>query len=82
MLVDVIFSGESLFQGQRSPWELTLTEPVPDIFEFVPLIDQKIVLKAKIKYLQLKLRVFLAADIVAMVTCYITRVTAICLPLI
>ena len=78
----MIFSGESLFQGQRSPWELTLTEPVPDIFEFVPLIDQKIVLKAKIKYLKLKLRVFLAADIVAMVTCYITRITAIFLPLI
>ena len=30
----------SLFEGQKSPWELTLTEPVPEIFEFVPLIGQ------------------------------------------
>ena len=28
----------SLFAGQKRPWELTLTEPVPEIFEFVPLI--------------------------------------------
>jgi len=26
---------------QKSPWELTLTEPVPEIFEFAPLIGQK-----------------------------------------
>ena len=31
----------SLFEGQKSPWELTLTEPVPEIFKFVPLIGQK-----------------------------------------
>jgi len=31
----------SLFEGQKSPWELTLTEPVPEICEFVPLIGQK-----------------------------------------
>ena len=31
----------SLFEGQKSPWELTLTEPVPEIVEFVPLIGQK-----------------------------------------
>ena len=31
----------SLFEGQKGPWELTLTEPVPEIFEFVPLIGQK-----------------------------------------
>ena len=36
-----VFSGESLFEGQKSPWELTLTEPVPEIFELVPLICQK-----------------------------------------
>ena len=31
----------SLFEGQKSPWELTLTEPVPEIVEFVPLIGPK-----------------------------------------
>ena len=31
----------SLFKGQKCPWELPLTEPVPEIFEFVPLISQK-----------------------------------------
>ena len=31
----------SLFEGQKSPWELTLTERVPEIFESVPLIGQK-----------------------------------------
>jgi len=31
----------SLFERQKSPWELTLTEPVPEIFEFVLLIGQK-----------------------------------------
>ena len=30
-----------LFERQKSPWELTLTEPVPEIFEFVPLIGHK-----------------------------------------
>ena len=43
-----IFSGESLFEGQKSPWELTLTEPVPEIFEFVPLIGQKDIFHPKI----------------------------------
>ena len=37
----VICSGEILFEGQKSPWEFTLTEPVPEIFEFVLLINQK-----------------------------------------
>ena len=36
-----MFSGESLFERQKSPWKLTLTEPVSEIFEFVPLIGQK-----------------------------------------
>ena len=34
------------------------------------------------KRLKLKLRVFLAGHIVAMVTCYIKRITATCLPMI
>ena len=33
---DAIFSGESLFQELESPWELTLTEPVPEVVEFRP----------------------------------------------
>ena len=33
---DAIFSGESLFQEPESPWELTLTEPVPEVVEFRP----------------------------------------------
>ena len=37
----VICSGEILFEGQKSPLEFTLTEPVQEIFEFVPLINQK-----------------------------------------
>ena len=28
--------GESLQQERESPWELTLTEPVPEAFEFSP----------------------------------------------
>jgi len=36
-----IFSGESLLQARKSPWELMFTKPVPEIFEFVPLIGQK-----------------------------------------
>ena len=31
---DVIFSGESLLQEPESPWELTLTEQVPEVVEF------------------------------------------------
>ena len=31
---DAIFSGESLLQELESPWELTLTEPVPEMVEF------------------------------------------------
>ena len=33
---DAIFSGESLLQEPESPWELTLTEPVPEVVEFRP----------------------------------------------
>ena len=33
---DAIFSGESLLQELKSPWELTLTEPVPEVIEFRP----------------------------------------------
>ena len=33
---DAIFSGESLLQELKSPWELTLTEPVPEVVEFRP----------------------------------------------
>ena len=31
---DAIFSGESLLQELKSPWELILTEPVPEVVEF------------------------------------------------
>ena len=31
---DAIFSGESLLQVLNSPWELILTEPVPEVIEF------------------------------------------------
>ena len=34
LLADAIFSGESLFQELKSPWELILTEPVPEVVEF------------------------------------------------
>ena len=30
------FSGESLLQELKSPWELILTEPVPEVVEFRP----------------------------------------------
>ena len=33
---DAIFSGKSLLQELRSPWELILTEPVPEVVEFRP----------------------------------------------
>ena len=33
---DAIFLGESLLQELKSPWELTLTEPVPEMVEFRP----------------------------------------------
>ncbi len=31
---DAIFSGESLLNVLKSPWELILTEPVPEVVEF------------------------------------------------
>ena len=31
---DAIFSGKSLLQELKSPWELSLTEPVPEVVEF------------------------------------------------
>ena len=31
---DAIFSGKSLLQELKSPWELILTEPVPEVVEF------------------------------------------------
>ena len=31
---DAIFSGESLLKVLKSPWELILTEPVPEVVEF------------------------------------------------
>ena len=40
---DVIFSGDAIFsvksldQEQESHWALTLTKPVPEAFEFLPL---------------------------------------------
>ena len=33
---DAIFSGESLLQELQSPWELILTELVPEVVEFRP----------------------------------------------
>ena len=33
---DAIFLGESLLQELNSPWELILTEPVPEVVEFRP----------------------------------------------
>jgi len=33
---DGIFMGESLEQERESPWALTLTDPVPEAFEFSP----------------------------------------------
>ena len=33
---DAIFLGESLLQELTSPWELILTEPVPEVVEFRP----------------------------------------------
>ena len=33
---DGIFMGESLQQERESPWALTLTDPVPEAFEFSP----------------------------------------------
>ena len=40
-MMQYLILGESLFQGQKSPCELTLTEPVPEMFELVQLIGQK-----------------------------------------
>ena len=33
---DAIFLGDSLLQELKSPWELILTEPVPEVVEFRP----------------------------------------------
>ena len=33
---DAIFWGESLLLELKSPWELILTEPVPEVVEFRP----------------------------------------------
>ena len=33
---DAIFLGESLLQELKSPWELILTKPVPEVVEFRP----------------------------------------------
>ena len=33
---DAISLGESLLQELKSPWELILTEPVPEVVEFRP----------------------------------------------
>ena len=33
---DAIFLGESLLQELQSPWDLILTEPVPEVVEFRP----------------------------------------------
>ena len=33
---DTILLGESLLQKLKSPWELTLTKPVPEVVEFRP----------------------------------------------
>ena len=33
---DAIFLGESLLQELKSPWELILNEPVPEVLEFRP----------------------------------------------
>ena len=33
---DATFLGESLLQELKSPWELILTEPVPEVVEFHP----------------------------------------------
>ena len=38
---DAIFWGESLLQELKSPWELILTKPVPEVVNSVPLIGQK-----------------------------------------
>ena len=34
--MQLIFLGESLLQEPKSPWELILTEPVPEVVEFHP----------------------------------------------
>ena len=36
---DAVFLGESLLQDRKSPWVLIITEPVPDVLEFRPLIQ-------------------------------------------
>ena len=34
--MQLIFLGESLLQELKSPWELILTKPVPEVVEFRP----------------------------------------------
>ena len=34
--MQLIFLGESLLQELKSPWELILIEPVPEVIEFRP----------------------------------------------
>ena len=34
--MQLIFLGESLLEELKSPWELILTEPVPEVVEFHP----------------------------------------------
>ena len=36
---DAVFSGESLLQERESPWAITLTEPVPEAFQFLSVLD-------------------------------------------
>ena len=38
---NAIFLGESLLQELKSPWELILNEPVPEVVEFRPADWQK-----------------------------------------
>ena len=33
---DAIFSGERFLQGLERPWELSITEPAPEVVEFRP----------------------------------------------
>ena len=40
----VIFSAKSLLQEQESPLAHILPEPVPEVFELIPLIGQKNIL--------------------------------------
>jgi len=35
------FKFHSLFEGQKSPWELNFTGPVPEIFKYIFLANQR-----------------------------------------